>query len=285
MVEEIADSIDTKKKKYSTWLRSNQDKHLQEYKAGKNEVRRLIKTEKNNSWDSHCQQIETLIGGKRSSEVWKFILSLKSSNKDDVHISIIKPEEWKDHYANLLHEKRTGYSDESPKKNIRVQGEKVEIGVETTRKVAISIKAGKSSGREGIYIEILKNGKEKLFERLTLVGQPESREDRIVNLINKEKITRKPEIAEVMNTTLINNIKANIKKGDETKLDTIKESLFLLAFYESDVKKSISSLQSNKSPGPDNITSNLVKEIKTEMTQILRDLLNESTAKDIVPDI
>ncbi|KAL3270057.1 hypothetical protein HHI36_009115 [Cryptolaemus montrouzieri] len=91
-----------KKKKYLTWLRSNQDKHLQEYKAVKNEVRRLIKTEKNNAGHQHCQQIETLVGGKRCSEVWKFIRSLESSNKDKAHISIIEPEEWKDYYANVF---------------------------------------------------------------------------------------------------------------------------------------------------------------------------------------
>ncbi|KAL3286053.1 hypothetical protein HHI36_000566 [Cryptolaemus montrouzieri] len=67
--EEIAGTIDMKKKKYLIWLHSNQDKHLQENKAAKNEVRRLIKTEKNNAWDQYCQQIETLIGGKRCSEV------------------------------------------------------------------------------------------------------------------------------------------------------------------------------------------------------------------------
>ncbi|KAL3266372.1 hypothetical protein HHI36_010549 [Cryptolaemus montrouzieri] len=119
--------------------------------SSKNEVRRLIKREKKNAWDQHCQQIETLIGGKRCSEVWTFIRSLESSNKDKVHISIIEPEEWKDHYASLLQEKRTEYRDESPTKNIRVQGEKVEIGVETTKKVVMSMKTGKSSGPEGIY--------------------------------------------------------------------------------------------------------------------------------------
>ncbi|KAL3280912.1 hypothetical protein HHI36_004139 [Cryptolaemus montrouzieri] len=83
-------------------------------------------------------------------------------------------------------------------------------------------------------------------------------------------------------------MKVNIKKGDETKFGTqrtMKESLFLLAFNESDVKESMSSLQRNKSPGPDNITSNLVKEIKTEISPILRGIFNESTAKSIVPDI
>ncbi|KAL3280313.1 hypothetical protein HHI36_017802, partial [Cryptolaemus montrouzieri] len=35
--EEIADSIDMKKKKYLTRLHANQDNHLQEYKAAKNE--------------------------------------------------------------------------------------------------------------------------------------------------------------------------------------------------------------------------------------------------------
>ncbi|KAL3279174.1 hypothetical protein HHI36_016688 [Cryptolaemus montrouzieri] len=151
-----------KKKKYLTWLHSNQDKHLQEYKAAKNEVRRLIKTENNNAWDQHCQQIGTLIGGKRCYEVWKFIRSLKISNKDKLHISIIEPEEWKDHYANLLQVKRTEYRDESPKKNIKVQSEKVEIGVEITKKVVMSMKTGKSSGPEGIYTEMLKNGSERL---------------------------------------------------------------------------------------------------------------------------
>ncbi|KAL3279653.1 hypothetical protein HHI36_017159, partial [Cryptolaemus montrouzieri] len=60
--EEISDSIDMKKKKYITWLHLNRDKFLHENKAAKNEVRSLIKTEKNNSLDQHCQQIETLIG-------------------------------------------------------------------------------------------------------------------------------------------------------------------------------------------------------------------------------
>ncbi|KAL3282515.1 hypothetical protein HHI36_005697, partial [Cryptolaemus montrouzieri] len=87
-----------------------------EYISARNEVMRLIKTEENNAWYQHCQQIETLIGGKRCSKVRKFIRSLKSSNKDKVHISIIELEEWKDHYANLLQEKRTEYRDESPKR-------------------------------------------------------------------------------------------------------------------------------------------------------------------------
>ncbi|KAL3270035.1 hypothetical protein HHI36_009091 [Cryptolaemus montrouzieri] len=148
-----------KRKKYSTWLHSNQDKHLQEYIAAKNE--------KNYAWDQHCQQIETLIGGKRCSEVWKFIRSLKSSNGDKVHLSIIEPEEWKDHYANLLQVERTEYRDESPKKNIRVQGEKVEIEVEPT-KVMMNMKTGKSSGPEEIYTEILINGSEKLLRDLRM---------------------------------------------------------------------------------------------------------------------
>ncbi|KAL3267280.1 hypothetical protein HHI36_011411 [Cryptolaemus montrouzieri] len=129
----------------------------------------MIKTEKNNAWNLHCQQIETLIGRERCSEVWKFIRSLKSSHKDKVHISIIEPEEWKDHYANLFNNSGEEYRDESTKKNIRVQDEKVEIGVETTKKVVMSMKTGKSSVPEGIYTEMLKNGSEKLFERLTYV--------------------------------------------------------------------------------------------------------------------
>ncbi|KAL3279726.1 hypothetical protein HHI36_017235, partial [Cryptolaemus montrouzieri] len=94
-----------KRKKYLTWLHSNQDQHLG-VQSSKNEVWRLIKTEKNNAWDQRCQQIETLIEGKSCSEVWKFIRSLRSSNKDKVQISIIEPEEWKDDYANLHQEKK-----------------------------------------------------------------------------------------------------------------------------------------------------------------------------------
>ncbi|KAL3272901.1 hypothetical protein HHI36_014361 [Cryptolaemus montrouzieri] len=117
----------------------SEDKPLQKYKAAKNEVRRLIKAQKNNVWDQHGQQIETLIGGKRCSKVWKFIRSLKSSNKDKftylssnpMNRRIITPTYFR---------KKTEYRDESPKKNIRVQGEKVDIGVETTKKVVMSLK-------------------------------------------------------------------------------------------------------------------------------------------------
>ncbi|KAL3277667.1 hypothetical protein HHI36_013013, partial [Cryptolaemus montrouzieri] len=137
-----------------------------EYKAAKNGVRRLIKTEKNNAWDQHCKQIELLIEGKRCSEVLKFIRSLISLNKDKVQISIIEPEEWKDHYTNILQEKRTEHRVESPKQNIRVQDEKVEIEVKTTKKIVMSMRTGKSSGPEGIYTEMLKNESEKLIERL-----------------------------------------------------------------------------------------------------------------------
>ncbi|KAL3282948.1 hypothetical protein HHI36_006106 [Cryptolaemus montrouzieri] len=45
------------------------------------------------------------------------------------------------------------------KKNIGVQSEKVDIGVETTKKVVMSMKTERSSGPE----ETLKNGSEKLF--------------------------------------------------------------------------------------------------------------------------
>ncbi|KAL3288883.1 hypothetical protein HHI36_003329 [Cryptolaemus montrouzieri] len=93
---------------------------------------------------------------------------LKDATEDRVHISNIEPEEWKGHYANLFHEKTTGYRDESPKKNIRVQGEKVEIGVEITKKEGCDEYGNRSNGLEGIYIEMLENGSEKLFERLRL---------------------------------------------------------------------------------------------------------------------
>ncbi|KAL3268499.1 hypothetical protein HHI36_007611 [Cryptolaemus montrouzieri] len=124
--------------------------------SSKNEVRRLIKTEENNAWDPHCQQIETLIGGNRCSKIWRFIRSLKSSNKDKVHTSII--------ITPTYFRKKQQYRDESPKKNKRVEGERAEIGVEIAKKVVMSMKIGKSSGPEGIYTESLKNGSETIRE-------------------------------------------------------------------------------------------------------------------------
>lgn len=132
-------------------------------------MQRFITVEKNKIWNRKCQEINAYIGGKRCSEVWSFIGSLKNAGKDKAFIQTIKPKQWKEHYKDLLTETRMEYLEENPIELIRIQSEEVRIQVETVKKAAISLKSGKASGPEDIYAEMLNNGTNKIYNNLTFI--------------------------------------------------------------------------------------------------------------------
>ncbi|XP_060536578.1 uncharacterized protein LOC132708327 [Cylas formicarius] len=131
-------------------------------------LRVQINKAKNESWDRKCEEINNYIGGRKCSEVWKFISTVKNPGKDKLDIQLIKPEQWLKNYKDLLRESRPEYLTESPR-HFNVQGEEVEILEETIRKAVMNLKPGKSSGPEGIYSEMLKYGTHNLFRNLTII--------------------------------------------------------------------------------------------------------------------
>ncbi|CAG9840324.1 unnamed protein product [Diabrotica balteata] len=93
-----------KKEQHLKGLNTKNTEDHQPYKETDRQLRKMIKQEKNKTWDQKCQEINTYIGGKQCTEVWNFIQSAKNIEKDKAHIHTIKPRQWKDHYESLLSE-------------------------------------------------------------------------------------------------------------------------------------------------------------------------------------
>lgn len=161
------------------------------YDKIKRKVRRAINFNRNETWDKKCKEIDTYIGGRKCSEVWKFIKSIKTTGKEKETIQVIPENKWIKHYQELLTENRPKYREESIP--INVIGERVEIKKNEVVEHSKKLKNGKSCGPEGIYAELVKNGTAKLHELLTHVynrclnGQETPKEWKEAHIISVHK--------------------------------------------------------------------------------------------------
>ena len=80
------------------------------YKNDRWNVKRLVTRERNRVWDQKCAEIDTYIGGWRCTEVWKFLLNLKTAHEDRPPAEIIPIGEWNTYYKKLLTEDRISYT-------------------------------------------------------------------------------------------------------------------------------------------------------------------------------
>jgi len=61
-------------------------------------------------WDQKCAEIDTYIGGRRCTEVWKFLRNVKTAYKDRSPVEIISIVEWNTYCKKLLMEDRTSFT-------------------------------------------------------------------------------------------------------------------------------------------------------------------------------
>lgn len=151
---------------YLKWLSSKSEEDKQIYIAKRNEVRRNVNAEKNKLWDKKCTEVNTYIGGKRSTEVWKFIKATTTEKREAVPIPIILHKEWIEHYKSLLTEDRPQHKGNT-QPHIHIEGEEVKIEINDIKKAIMCLKNGRACGPEGIYAELLKYGTEKLYQMLS----------------------------------------------------------------------------------------------------------------------
>ena len=83
-------------KEIETKIQDKIDKYLDReiYEKSKREVRNLINYNKNLQWDNKCREINTYIGGSKSSEAWNFVKTLKTNETGHALIQIIPTQEW-----------------------------------------------------------------------------------------------------------------------------------------------------------------------------------------------
>ncbi len=84
--EELINEIRTKKQLFAKWLSTYEDKDKYNYIIQRRRVRNLIRKEKQQSWERKCKEIEMYIGGRKTTEVWKYIRNIKSPCRENVQI-------------------------------------------------------------------------------------------------------------------------------------------------------------------------------------------------------
>jgi len=93
--EEIEGLVEEKKKKlYQKRLNTkrHEDKHA--HLEIKRQTRRITRAEKNEMWDRKCQEINTYIGGRKCTEAWSFIKSVRTSGKENVQLQMVPTDRW-----------------------------------------------------------------------------------------------------------------------------------------------------------------------------------------------
>ena len=135
------------------------------YKKDRRNVKRLIAHESNGVWDQKCAENDTYIGGRRCSEVWKFLRNVKTMHKDRSTVEIISIGEWNTYYKKLLTEDRTSFpvNQTSTRKTI-MEGKSTIVTTEEVQTAVKRLKTGKAAGPGNIPAALLKHAPQKLYK-------------------------------------------------------------------------------------------------------------------------
>ncbi|XP_044745745.1 uncharacterized protein LOC123307480 [Coccinella septempunctata] len=150
---------------YNRMLNSNDINDNISYKRERAKFKRMVIQNKDETWERKCQEIESHIGGARSSESWKLIKELRRESANKINLNPIKLERWKEYFEQELNEDREQYLTHSPT-NYTIQGQHIQVKEEMVWKALKSMRNKKAAGPEGIPAELLKNGTEKLVKML-----------------------------------------------------------------------------------------------------------------------
>ncbi|KAF2890477.1 hypothetical protein ILUMI_15696 [Ignelater luminosus] len=71
------------------------------------------------AWQQKCNMINTHLGGRKSTESWKILKSLRKEKKRDI-ITTITPDQWNEYFERLLNEDRPEFKDNSDTQNINI---------------------------------------------------------------------------------------------------------------------------------------------------------------------
>ena len=70
--EEIDQLVKEKREKYLKWISSKDPQDRIEFRRMQRKIRKIITEEKNKSWEMTCSKVERYLGGKRSTETWRY---------------------------------------------------------------------------------------------------------------------------------------------------------------------------------------------------------------------
>jgi len=165
---------------------------------------RMVTNHRNEFWDKKCLEIQSYLGSKRSSESWKFIKNICSSNSGKSHLNLISADTWEKYYYKLLVEDHKEFLGKNEKLLEEGISNVIEIDSNTVKHAIMRMKTGRAAGPGDIPIELIKSGGQKLLEIITIL---------LNKIINGEKVPEEWKIA------VITSIH---KRGDKRKCENYR---------------------------------------------------------------
>lgn len=163
--DQLKECVKLKKQAYQNWLVNQTVEKWNIYRKLNREVKNKIKEGKNLCWERKCLEIESLIGGSRSSEVWRCLKGMKINNNTRT-ANQINMEDWTMHYKKLLIEDRDHYQTTEINNRNGTHRNMIRITEDELHNVIKTMKNGRAPGAGNTYTELIKCGGQALRERL-----------------------------------------------------------------------------------------------------------------------
>lgn len=144
-------------------LQTKDEETKEEYKRMNREVKQQVVKKKNHAWEKRCECIDNQLRGTQSSEAWKTVKAIKTTNRTQIFLNNIPETKWIEHFMELLVEPRNDFI--SNDHEIKVSGG-IALGIEEVQEAIKDTKLRKSPGPGGINPELVRYGPPKLFEML-----------------------------------------------------------------------------------------------------------------------
>lgn len=161
---DIEDLIEKKKLAYNKWMMTRTTEDRKSYKRANKIVKDKIKYEKNRMWELKCREIDRMVGGSQSSEVWRLLRSMRN-NTQHSNLNIFSMEEWTRHYETLLIENKPDFTEINDDVMAHIS-EHLEVTYTELEEGIKAMKNGRSPGPGGVPVELVKNGGQSFNKQL-----------------------------------------------------------------------------------------------------------------------
>jgi hypothetical protein len=91
---EIEKERQNKKQLFLKWLSTKDNDDKVQYNMVQAKIRRMVTNHRNEFCDKKCLEIQSCLGSKKSSESWKFIKNIRSSNSGKSQLNLISADTW-----------------------------------------------------------------------------------------------------------------------------------------------------------------------------------------------
>jgi len=127
----------------------------------------MIPKHRNELWDKKCLEIQSYLGSEKSSDSWKFMKNIRSSNSGKSQRNLISADTWEKYYYTLLVEDRKEYLGKNEKLLEKIIGNIIEIVSKTVKHAILRMKTGRTAGPGDTPIDLIKLGGQNLLKVIT----------------------------------------------------------------------------------------------------------------------